>query len=747
MKLKFAFGIATAAMLFVGCGDDSVTNINDEAKAKGQVTLKIVDSNTGVAIDSAEVYSLVNSKSMFSDAKGVTAWKKNDIGTYEYTITKEGYATRTVTVDLLENSKGDMARVEDKVIEVPMYKIGVSVKGTVLLANPQTGNQDAAAKVTVILKYTDPFIIPQEVETITDKSGVYEFEDLAEGLSYTVSVPQYVDKSFTYAYDGSKNIMDALRSGEKKTLEQITMSIVGLTPELIKSNFKTVDVADSVQMTFSVALNADSVANAWKVYKNGCESGTEVLVTASLGSDNKTISVAPVSKEWTKLASYCLVGSVFSKEGRVFPVDSVIFVPGSAVSQPENVKTPTAVAYYDDYIQLSWEPLESEVKGFKVFYKTNNTADYVEYLKWPGEFGKNSLPVDSTKCRSAEASYYSECEEKIEEYGDYARRDVNYYWYTKHKATSNATQYNDDMELYYKDSTSVTYMWNKKVETDADDLEWSTSVYQFVWTSESIGDTCSLTYSEYYDYYDAYSYAYRGCPQYSKYGTSYTNYSNPGYTDDERPYYIYIWKTTETLATPDTCLTSYSSYSYCDQYSKYGTTPESTIGTRRYYKEVPDSSTACTVRYTGSSDYDACEKYEESSIAPPSANTKMTYWHFTYTDSTSCTVKSNSSFDTTPSCQAKVESLEKTYDKIDYTYFWYTKYANVKPTATDSKAFIPVNNVLNGDANSVKFIILPYATVEDDIIMAPVEEAVTTNAFTVKTEEEKEEPAEESAKK
>ncbi len=722
MKLKFAFGIATAAMLFVGCGDDSVTNINDEAKAKGQVTLKIVDSNTGVAIDSAEVYSLVNGKSMFSDAKGVAAWKKNDIGTYEYTITKEGYATRTVTVDLLENSKGDMARVEDKVIEVPMYKIGVSVKGTVLLANPQTGNQDAAAKVTVILKYTDPFIIPQEVETITDKSGVYEFEDLAEGLAYTVSVPQYVNKSFTYAYDGSKNIMDALRSGEKKTLEQITMSIVGLKPELIKSNFKTVDVADSVQMTFSVALDADSVANAWKVYKNGCESGTEVLVTASLGSDNKTISVAPVSKEWTKLASYCLVGSVFSKEGRVFPVDSVIFVPGSAVSQPENVKTPTAVAYYDDYIQLSWDALESEVKGFKIFYKTNNTADYVEYLKWPGEFGVNSLPVDSTKCRSAETSYYSECEEKIEEYGDYARRDVNYYWYTKHKATSNATQYNDDMELYYKDSTSVTYMWNKKVETDADDLE-SSREYIHVWTTQYTTVTCETDYG----YYDE-------CPEYELYG-SYDDYTYLG-----GGVYSYIWKVKEDLATPDTCVSTSSYYDYCEQYSTYGTAAASSEV--KYYKSVLDESTKCTVKYTGSYAYEDCDAYAETLAAP--ASTDLTYWHFTYTDSTSCTVKSNSSFDTTPSCQAKVESLEKSYDKIDYTYFWYTKYANVKPTATDSKAFIPVNNVLDGDANSVKFIILPYATVDGEVITAPVEEAVTTNAFTVKTEEE---PAEESAKK
>jgi len=742
MKLKFAFGIATAAMLLVGCGDDSVTNINDEAKAKGQMTLKIIDSNTGVAIDSAEVFSLIDGKSFYSDTNGVTSWKKKDIGTYEYTVTKEGYATRTVKVDLMENGEGNIARVEDKMVDVRMYKLGVSVKGTVLLADPQTGNQSAAEKATVVLKYADSFIVPQEVETVTNSSGVFEFEDLAEGLEYTVSVPQYAKKSFTYAYDGSKNVLEALRSGEQKTLEQITMKIVGLAPELINDNIKAVDVADSVKMTFSVALLADSVPNAWRVYKNSravdgeyCSEGSEVLVTASLGDDNKTIKISPVSNLWSKLSSYCLVGSVITKEGYELEVAKT-FVPGSAVSKPENVEKPTATPYYDDYIQLTWEAKDEAAKGYRLFFRTDKSADYVEFENW--YTGVDSLPIDSTKCRSKLATYSTTCEEQIEAYGASSRNDVNYYWYTKHKASSNATQYNEELVPYYTDSTSATYMWSKKVETDADDLEWNSREYVFVWTTKSAMDSCDVTYDEYMSGDD-----YASCAQYTEYGSYYT-YKSLGYTADDEPYRRYYWKITKDLAAADTCVTSYSSYSYCTQYSDYGTTPVSTIGTVKYYKTVADSSTKCTLKYDSYA-YEGCDAYEDRATSPYS--TTLTYWHFTYTDSVSCTVKSGSSFDMTPACLAKAESYGS-YNTTDNTYFWYTKKASVRPGAADEMAFVRVNSVLTEGATSVKFIILPYTVIDDEIITASVEDATTTNAYAVKTEEaeeEAEEKAEEEA--
>ena len=566
MKLKLAFGIVSAAMLFSACGEDSVTNIQDEAKDKGMITLKVVDSNTGLAIDSAEVYSLIHAETELTDTLGVTTWKKNAIGDYEYTITKDGYATRTYMAILTEDSQGDIARVEDRIQVVYMYKQGVSVKGTVLLRDPQNGNLSAAKGVKVVLSYENSFIVPSEISTKTDTSGVYEFKNLAEGLAYSVKVPQVSVDDMTYAAEDNKAVNDPLRKGEQRVLEPVTMNIVGLNPELIKDNLQTIEVGDKVRLSFSTKLVADSVSAAWKVYKGAVNyyydddaydyvynynGNTEVLVTASLDDDGKTVVIKPVSEKWTKLATYTIVGTVYTVEGKSSTVVKK-FVPGSAVSKPDLIKDLVASEYDidDRYIHLTWKKNENEVKGYKVFFQTSESADYEEYKAW----GDATVPTNVVSCKKVRSVEY--CEEYTV-YGMPSVNETNYYWYTD------------------------------SIVEEGSSLDYTGFDYTFTWTKSSEYEYLTCTPDV--------GYSYTSCPEYAEYG-SYYDYDYD-YDENLGDYvYTYRWLVNKTLAVPVTCKAKNydynSSYNECyEEYVKYGTNP---VTVTNYYKTAYTDSVSCT---------------------------------------------------------------------------------------------------------------------------------------------------------
>ena len=571
MKLKLAFGIISAAMLFSACSEgDSVTNISDEAKDKGMITLKVVDSNTGLAIDSAEVYSLIDAKAKVSDSLGVVSWSRNVIGDYEYTVSKEGYATRTFLAKLTEDSQGDLARVEDRVQLVQMFKLGVSVKGTVLLKDPQSGNLSAASKVKVVLSYDQNYIVPAEIMTVTDSSGVYEFKNLAEGQTYSVKVPQVTVNDMTYAAEDLKAVNAALRTGEQRVLEPITMGIVGLNPELIKDNLRSIETTDYVNLTFSTKLVADSVPTSWKVYKgdlnnyvdnNGLlvyQGATEVLVTASLDEDGKTVIVKPVSEKWTKLATYTLVGKVYTSEGRSVAVEKK-FVPGSAVSRPDLIKNLVAEDYYGRYIDLIWTKGENEVKGYKVFFQTSSTADFEEYKAW----SNGELPIDSTTCKKTKSQL--DCNQ-YDELGEADRSETNYYWYTKYTVSEPSLTMPLDWNST-RDSASYTYIWWTKYDTtETTSLDYTRSMYK-VYFDRDLTDWC--------------------------YSTNYNGSTCPQYIDEGKYYYDYttVYVKIEPIAN-DSCVTTSSSYTTCAEYVLYDRMPEdrSTL----YFTRTPSDSVSCT---------------------------------------------------------------------------------------------------------------------------------------------------------
>lgn len=537
MKLKLAFGIATAAMLFVGCGEDSVTNITEEAKKTGTITIKAIDSKTGLAVDSVQVYSLIDAKSSYTDTLGVTKWKDKVIGNYEYTLSKTGYATRTVTETLSEDSNGDVARVEDRITVVKMYKNGVAIKGTVLLEELNNKeNKKAAANIPVVLTYDSAFVKPQEIKTITDSSGVYTFANLAEGLTYSITVPQANVAGLTYSAASKRNIVSKYRNGEQENLSPITMSIIGLEPVLIYDNTKTMDVNDSLVLTFSTLLNADSVTGKWNVTKTEDYSTVTVLTVAKLGADGKSIIIKPATgASWTKLATYTVNGKVWSLQGKELDISDKKFIPGSQKSKPATIQALLVkpATYNESFLEVAWADTNTSVEGYKVFYKTNLVADYQEYKNW----SSTSIPTMADVCYGQTS--YSNCDQYITKGTPNktvaATKDVC----SGKSSYSYCTQY--AMYSTYPSETipadSVVCRNTSSSNCDAYSYYGSPdkSIYQTTTESTII---CGADENRYYSdgYYSDYSYC-----------SNYPGRSPDNYTTDDYGRYTYYWNVEEDI--------------------------------------------------------------------------------------------------------------------------------------------------------------------------------------------------------
>ena len=171
MNLKKITLLLSSAALLGACSQ-TVTNVNDEAKTKGNVTLQVVDASTQAAISSAKVYSLSENKTISSDSLGVALWKNKVIGDYAYVVSADDYASRRVVVSVAEQGQGDVSRVPDVYTTVQMFKKGVKASGAVFYIDEESGSKKVAAGVVVYANLGSAFV-PSEYTTKTDKNGVY----------------------------------------------------------------------------------------------------------------------------------------------------------------------------------------------------------------------------------------------------------------------------------------------------------------------------------------------------------------------------------------------------------------------------------------------------------------------------------------------------------------------------------------------------------------------------------------------
>jgi hypothetical protein len=387
MNLKSVFALLAAGTFLAACGADEVVNVNDEAKDKATITLKVMDNHDGSAIEEAEVYSIVDDKTVKTNEFGLSVWKKQVIGDHAFQVSKEGYATVLTKVALDEQGQGNVARVGDAIATVAMYKTGVTAKGTVLYTDDK-GNKNAASEVTVFATLPANFV-PSELSTKTDKNGEYTFKDLPEGTVINISVGQKEFDKKNYALVGDETVGGpTYRAGDVVNVDIMTMSKVAAQLQAVSNNLDKIDTTTSLTFTFSTEL-ADSSKTTWAV-----NSGS-VLVNATV--DKKTVTVKPVSGKWEKGSTYTVSGTVYSTDGAKLNVSSLSFTVGSngGVKAPDNVTNFKAVAGdYSDEVDLSWTAPKVKIAGYRLYYKTDLMADYEYAESYSASATKATIETD-----------------------------------------------------------------------------------------------------------------------------------------------------------------------------------------------------------------------------------------------------------------------------------------------------------------------------------------------------------------
>lgn len=384
MNLKSAFALLAAGLFLAACGADEVVNINDEAKEKGTITVKVVDNHDGSSITGAQVYSVVDDESEVTDELGLAVWSKQVLGDHVFRISKEGYATVLAGVELEEAGKGNVPRVPDAVMYVPMYKTGVTAKGTVLYTDDK-GETKAASGVTVFAALDpdgnlDVAFDTTEFKTKTDKNGEYTFKNLPEGIEIGISVGQSTIDGLRYFAASTKVGGGNYRAGDAINAPIVRMAITAPKLEMVSNNLKSLDTNSAITLTFSSELIADSLKDYyWYVTEGSYEME---MVKATLSKDNKTITIKLVDGVWSTGTMYYLTGAAFSKEGETLTITSEPFsVSSGKMNVPAKVKKFAAEKDADDpddYINLTWTApaVNDKVTHYEVWYKTDEMNSF-----------------------------------------------------------------------------------------------------------------------------------------------------------------------------------------------------------------------------------------------------------------------------------------------------------------------------------------------------------------------------------
>ena len=387
---KSLFALAAAALLFSACSDAVVSNSENEAKDTGSITVYAKDLLTREAIEGVEVMILTESKVRKTDEFGALKIKDKAIGSYKLRLSHKDYATMIREVKIADGSKEELARVEDIVEEVSMYKLGTTIDGFVYYPDEgavKSGKPGKpAAGVTVTFDWVDPEIYPGLVSTTTDSTGHYVFENMPQLAGGNVYVPQ--TKIGDYVYYGD-TATGALRVDEINTVGTLVLALDNNPLVLISSNHKSLDSTSSIKLTFSEPLNADSVkAHHWRIQNSD---PNDVLVKVSLSADKKTVTIAPASGAWEVGEVYTFMAAkAWGEDGSTNEA-----LQDSTFSVKQFARTPKAVKDFaadDDNgtlkLTLSWTALDPEPDYYEIYRMLGDEKTYTLWVKdTPAGFG------------------------------------------------------------------------------------------------------------------------------------------------------------------------------------------------------------------------------------------------------------------------------------------------------------------------------------------------------------------------
>ena len=404
MRFEHIISILASGAIIAAC-DSTVTNINDEAKADGTITLRVVDNHSGAALSEVTVYSVVDDKTVVSDDLGNSTWTGCSLGDHSFQISKEGYATVQTLVSLEEQGKGDVVRVGDVVATIPMYKAGVVAKGIVLYTDDK-GKVSAAKGVKVYADLPRVFV-PSEVSTTTSENGEYSFENLPEGVEISIYVGQQTIGSQKYIGDGANIVSGSnYRAGDVINVSAINLEKMTAAVVKISDNTSEMSTTSKLSLTFSTELEKDSVVDSKWTVTNG--SGSVVLTTVALDSDKRTIKISPYSGKWNSDTYYSVSGTVYSTEGGYTSVNTSFSVEASGDGDaPANVKDLKIEKDpdYSYYLDLTWSEPKGDIYRYNIYRMTNLNTDFVKIDYVGSSYTLYRIDLDDFSSSVTEVSY------------------------------------------------------------------------------------------------------------------------------------------------------------------------------------------------------------------------------------------------------------------------------------------------------------------------------------------------------
>ena len=431
--------LASAAALLAACSDTAVSDANDEIKEKSTVTFFVYDVLTRLPLEDVANYYRTEDKTKYTDSTGTIVWKNVDLGESYFDFQLDGYAMKRHDVKITDDMKHDVARVRDNTEKIPMFELGVDVKGKFFYRDPETKDWIPAANATIYVDYPDSSeIYPNEVYTKTDEDGNYSFKNLAANVGFEVKSERFsVDST---VYEVTTIGATAQRKGVLKEMEPMIAEIASLEPVLLSSNLSSLGVKDDIKLTFSEVLEKDSVTTK-HIFVNRMLSDSKdpvtkkpndlkaVAVSVSLSEDGKTITIKSKSGEWADGKSYVIDFDVWSTLAKGLK-DSLV-VDGVT---------------YEKYRKFTAGSLEvpGQVKNLHVKLNDDKKEeihpDYVGEFTYGSELNKNSDLTYS----AAITLEWDAIEKGVDKYNIYVKgdkdTDADYVWVADVEATKPETE-------------------------------------------------------------------------------------------------------------------------------------------------------------------------------------------------------------------------------------------------------------------------------------------------------------------
>lgn len=306
-----------AALLLLACNKDEKGDVvgTNGVPLSGDVILKILDANTRLPVDGAEI-SLVGGASGFTKFDGQVTLKGVRSGAYFVRVEREGYEPSESMLDAAV--KGELTPVPLILSKsIPLYRRGVKVRGRILVKRDAKTAQQNAKGVTVELRLSGAFQEPLKTD-VTDDEGVFAFDDLPELTASTVRTAEFTLDGKTYRLGESSATHSGLYAGESQTVPVAILTPVtrGML-QVLTASPAVLEKGKPLRIELSGKVDTSTLTSSSILLRLN---STTLAAALEWDDDFRVLEVTPYQSDWGKGTYSLALSSMSDVEGN--PINS-----------------------------------------------------------------------------------------------------------------------------------------------------------------------------------------------------------------------------------------------------------------------------------------------------------------------------------------------------------------------------------------------------------------------------------------